>query len=584
MIIQDKYSLAAKWTPTGVVQRLRKTILQPGDLVLMVQIGFFIWRIPASLKKQNLKQFLEEIHKSSRPKTDKFQDSVERIIRLRKPWLRLNKLKSYDTCYVRALTLFRFADAQGEDIKLHFVAERKEKNKDRLKGHAWITIADKIIEEPSLLSEQGKVKEIFSYPQNRNEIHLSQVQAVEKMDEKDATNKKKEFELLLNCARTHLTPENVEIIRSLCTDAIDWDFIIGKAYWHSLIPLIYKSLNKYCAELVPKEKMELLSSYYLSSSRRNLLLVGVLFDVIDLLLRHGIESIPYKGPSLAANVYGDISYRKFCDLDIVVRQEDVPNARDALVAAGYKWKLIQGQKPNNDKDNLRKWHEYNFVHPQGYTTIDLHWRITPQRFPLGLNMNNLWPHVTKKQLLNRKVNQFSTEDLLILLCIHGAKDLWWVRVGWICDVAELIKSNSSINWGVVTDRAKSIGAIRMLYVGLGLAEELFDTPLPPDIQREINEDKAAPKLINLVKKKILGECSEISNFVAKSRFRIAIRERVKDKLPSIALMFSSAVRSSFIPQDKDKEWVQLPHSLYFLYYFIRPLRMLYRMLIILLKR
>ena len=463
MIIQDKYSLAAKWTPTGLMQRFRKTLLQPGDIILMIQIGFFIWRIPAGLKKQNLKHFLEQIHQSHRPKSDNIQDSVDRIIRLRKPWLRLSKFKSYDTCYVRSLTLFRFTDAQDEDIKLHFVAEIKEKDKDRLKGHAWITIADKIIEEPALLSEQGKVKEIFSYPQNPSKI-----------ESKRSNNKKKEFKLLLHCARTHLTPENTELIRSLCTDTLDWDFIIGKAYWHSLIPLIYKSLNKYCSDLVPKEKMESLKSYYLASSRRNLLLVGVLFDVLDLLLKSGVESIPYKGPSLAANVYGDISYRKFCDLDLVIRESDVPHARDVLVAAGYQWKLISGQKPDNDRDNLRKWHEYNFIHPQGYTTIDLHWRITPQRFPLGLNMNNLWPHVTKKQLLNRKVNQFSTEDLLILLCVHGAKDLWWVRVGWICDVAELVKSNSAINWDIVIDRAETIGATRMLYVGLGLAEELFD--------------------------------------------------------------------------------------------------------------
>ena len=51
---------------------------------------------------------------------------------------------------------------------------------------------------------------------------------------------------------------------------------------------------------------------------------------------HGITAIPYKGPALALQVYGDLKLRSFVDLDVLVRRSDAARAGTLLAARGYR--------------------------------------------------------------------------------------------------------------------------------------------------------------------------------------------------------------------------------------------------------
>jgi hypothetical protein len=46
------------------------------------------------------------------------------------------------------------------------------------------------------------------------------------------------------------------------------------------------------------------------------------------------------------------------------------------------------------------------------------------------------------------------EDLLLILCAHGAKHLW-MALGWICDVAELLRVHRDMNWPDILEEARS---------------------------------------------------------------------------------------------------------------------------------
>lgn len=155
--------LAPKFSPLGIFQRLKNVVNQPSDVILAVKILLFIHRLPAELKRQNLEEFLAQLRASARPSGSNLNVAVQRIIRLRKPWLRLARYRSYNTCYVRALTLFRFLDPGENEMKLHFIAEPPTDDKERLRGHAWVSINGQVIEEPGPLACENKVREIYSY-------------------------------------------------------------------------------------------------------------------------------------------------------------------------------------------------------------------------------------------------------------------------------------------------------------------------------------------------------------------------------------------------------------------------------------
>lgn len=159
----DAGRLAPKWTPLGIVQRLPQIVRRPSDVSLALRIGYFLWRAPADLDRTNLPAVLGRLHEARRPRTGDVRTGVERINRLRQPWMRLRVFQGRDTCYMRALSLYRFVDPGREALRIHFGVEAPGNADDRLRGHAWITVNGEVIDAPDRV-RLGQVREIYSYP------------------------------------------------------------------------------------------------------------------------------------------------------------------------------------------------------------------------------------------------------------------------------------------------------------------------------------------------------------------------------------------------------------------------------------
>jgi len=141
--------LAPKWTPRGFAQRYRAFIRQPGDLWLAIQIACFMWRVPGMLRRKDLRSFLTHLRDSRRPPACTVERSQERIVRLRALCLRLPFLRSRDNCYVRALTVYRFLETGGQPVQIHFGIEEQSDPRERLRGHAWISVAGEFFDAPA---------------------------------------------------------------------------------------------------------------------------------------------------------------------------------------------------------------------------------------------------------------------------------------------------------------------------------------------------------------------------------------------------------------------------------------------------
>jgi len=141
----------------GHLRRFRSAIRQPSDVVLAARIGWFVYRCPRDLEQRDLSGFLRELRVGHRPAAADVVAARDRIARLRSAWLALPRLRRRNTCYVRALTLYRFLDAGGRDVGLHVGIERQQT--DRLRGHAWITVDGQMLEGPPEV-EAGSIVEV----------------------------------------------------------------------------------------------------------------------------------------------------------------------------------------------------------------------------------------------------------------------------------------------------------------------------------------------------------------------------------------------------------------------------------------
>jgi Transglutaminase-like superfamily len=152
-------TLAPKWTPRGFAQRVRRIFHTPSDVALALELGLFMWRAPGMLRRSNLKIFLDDLRAQPRPLASDARASLERIQRLRQLCLRLPMMRSRDNCYVRAITLYRFLDAGQDFVNVHFGIEEKDNPRERLRGHAWVTLNGQLLEGPPE-AIFGKLKEV----------------------------------------------------------------------------------------------------------------------------------------------------------------------------------------------------------------------------------------------------------------------------------------------------------------------------------------------------------------------------------------------------------------------------------------
>jgi hypothetical protein len=154
--------------------------------------------------------------------------------------------------------------------------------------------------------------------------------------------------------------------------------------------------------------------------------------------------------------------------------------------------------------------------------------------------------------------------------------MWWKRIGWICDIAELLASNPDLDWSYTFELATHTGAQRMLLIGLALAHDLLQAPLPEQVCSRIRSDITVHPLVEYVCYRLFDDHTTDSPFLERQRFHCKVRERLQDRVPIYRNLMKFAFIATFVPNSNDHEVIELPASLSALYYLVRPVRLAHR--------
>lgn len=291
-----------------------------------------------------------------------------------------------------------------------------------------------------------------------------------------------EGRLLVLCARTTVNEfVRVEVIDLAC-DGIDWDQVWQLSKAHGVAPLVYRNLVTICPAAVPSAIHEAFRRHNQANALLNTLLAKELVSLLDALAAKGVTAIPFKGVTLAQTAYGDLSLRECADIDLIVEQGAIPQARKVLWSQGYQ---LTSQDMGNGEESGEPYHF--FQKRNGIVAVDLQWVMASRYFGFRLDRGALWGRLKPVQLPTKPVGGLCSEDLLILLCVHGSKHAW-EQLKWVCDVAELVRRRPALDWSRVLFQAGEWGCRRMVLLGLAMAHSLFDTVLPSVVLREIDGD------------------------------------------------------------------------------------------------
>jgi hypothetical protein len=373
-----------------------------------------------------------------------------------------------------------------------------------------------------------------------------------------------EKRLLVCCARTQLTPEVASTIREILAGPLDWDFLLWEAEENSITPLLDRHLSAVAPGAAPAPAQEQLKKTCRANTVRCLYLTAELINILRLFQSQTIPAIPYKGPVLAAQAYGDVALREFEDLDIILRQSDVPKAHEIIVSLGYKPKFDWILSPGAAASLVPG--EYNYRDESRRAMVELHTEITLRHFPIKPDLDAFVRNLAPVRVSDRDILTFTAEDLLPMLCIHGSKD-FWERLSWMADVSELVQSHPALDWDRVLRFAQPLNATRMLNLGLALAASVLGASLPSEISVRVKADRVAGEVAAAVRQRLLSRPFRTLDAAGRFHFRRRMLEGRFDG-------WRYAMRLAVVPSEDDWEMMRLPRVLAPLYVALRPLRLL----------
>jgi hypothetical protein len=352
-----------------------------------------------------------------------------------------------------------------------------------------------------------------------------------------------EWLTLLECANPNPVPDRLS---ELLDESQDWPRLLTLADEQGILALLTKRLGGLGEgrggtrfELVSPEIRQQLRDAARARTLFTLSLTAELFRVLDRFATLGIGVLMTKGPVLSARCYGDPGLRQYTDLDLVLRDADVARATEAMMALNYEPKvplkaIEAGKAPG----------EYVFSQRGTKLLVELHTERTFRYHPRPLSVENLFARRALVRFDGHDVPALSTEDELLLICIHGAKH-FWERLMWIADVAALV-SRQSIDWDRAMSAAREVQAQRMLRVGLLLAANVTGARLPSRVLEELLRDAPAARIAEQVARRLPVVDDEPFGLLGRALFRIRMRGGFP---PGIAYL----LRLSLSPTEED--WV-----------------------------
>lgn len=341
-------------------------------------------------------------------------------------------------------------------------------------------------------------------------------------------------------------------------DSLNWSVLLERAGEHRLFPLLYWHWTKSLQLSFPAAVAPQLDDRFRANAARSLLLAQELAEVVERLGEGGIPAVPFKGPALAESLYGNAALRECVDLDILIRGRDVANAIQTLVSAGY----ADGKQLTAAQQTayVGTQYEYPLLSPAG-VLVELQWRIVPRYFSLHLDEEQYWSRIQPLTVRGREMNSLSPEDLLLFLCVHGGKH-GWQKLIWLADVAELVVSHP-LDWEYVLDQARRAGALRMLLLGVFLANRLLGTPIFTEAEHRLARDPMVERIAEVLVGDLVS--GRRPTYMRSQGYLLRVRERWQDRLRYL-------FRFTWTATPMEWEMVRLPPSLSGLYRLLRVLR------------
>jgi hypothetical protein len=318
--------------------------------------------------------------------------------------------------------------------------------------------------------------------------------------------------------------------------------------------------------LVPAESRIRLQSCFLEIQKSNLRLTAELIRILKELEANSIPVICLRGPVLAELLYHHPALRLYSDLDLLIHQEDLGRARHLLGKMGYQRDYLG--TPRQEEIYLKWQCEDHHTHDDSGVPVELHWNVLPRHYRFHFHLDRAWQEIQKVSVQGYSCPTLRPEEYLLILCTHAHKH-GWNRLNQIADLAQLIRDNPDLPWESIYREAGQSDGLRPLQSGVSLALELFELNLSEPARGLIRKDARFRHAVKSLIAEPVGADAGVTWKTLSPRSRIHFCDRWSNRV----LGFLQYI---LIPTTPDWKMIRLSDRWHFLYYFLRPLRLLIR--------
>jgi Uncharacterised nucleotidyltransferase len=306
--------------------------------------------------------------------------------------------------------------------------------------------------------------------------------------------------------------------------AVSWAELVEQATRHGLPAVVLHELER-IGLTPPAEHSGPLTDQARRRVAKSLQARVLLRRALTALAAERVVPVLLKGYGLASRLYPHPLSRPLSDVDLLVAPEEMPRAEAALSSLGLKRFVDPGLGDLHDEH-----HHVSFSGPGGL--VELHFRALSGFGDASLDHAHLAPALRSAELDGLPVRFLGPEDELVYLSSHAATH-FFQRVGWLLDVALLLKQHPDLDWRRVEETARAARVQSAFRVASRALSTALQVELPAPLREHVGA-WGGPQ-VHLVER-LVTEDELVSQRLSQTRVRsFALRALMADHLTAVGL-------------------------------------------------
>lgn len=345
--------------------------------------------------------------------------------------------------------------------------------------------------------------------------------------------------------------------------------------------------------LVKKNRMELMAAENLAGGMpetnrdeetlhmmRQVSMLGYLIRFFE---KASIRCLSVKGPAMVLELYGILGLRSCHDLDLLVEKSQVDRATELLQRDGWQWH--EQQTLTTPKRLAESKHTQNhYLFRKGELYLELHWRLLPWRCDA---FEALWTNRRKVTLGGAQVPVPGKVDQMYLQVVHNTRH-GYHRLKWLADMLQMV-CGSAGEMDILWRRMEKDDQQLMLLMAMLLLQRLPMLEVPEAVfggYRFSRKEQGVLAETGRQGDKLLCKAQRLTDEL------LSLMEGTGDREASPAYyhyfhQLPHPLNQKYLPQRlllrlRPRvwlwQWVDLPDGWYWLYWILRPVHKLWKIL------